>query len=62
MSGFPVSHEIMFSWTEEKIFQDYKGDMPSLSSVAPSPKSIACDLTYIPTILTVETQQTEIHS
>ena len=36
--------------------------MPSLSSVAPSPKSTACDLTYIPTILKVATQQTEIHS
>jgi len=36
--------------------------MPALSSVSPSPKSNAFDLTYIPTILKATTYQTQIHS
>jgi len=55
VSGFSVLLEIKFSWTGEKISQDYEGDMPALLSVSPSPESIACDLTYIPTILKVTT-------
>jgi hypothetical protein len=36
---------------KKKISEGYEGDMPALSSVSPSPESIACDLTYISTVL-----------